>query len=427
MSTFHANTAQSLPPEIVKHMVHAAVQAMVPSRHYSWLIIGGGLHGTHMAARLKKEHGLDLNLGILDPAPSLLHQWRLRSQATGMAHLRSPVVHHLDPDPLNLLHFAKTWKGKIGSGLFINPYRRPSLSLFDAHCEDVLDRYHLNECHISDKALRCKAWDNGVLVATENHGLILADRVILALGSSETMTWPDWAPPSDPRIQHIFDPEITWPDGNKLESYVVIGGGISAGQVALRLMKDGCKVHVVARHKIREHQFDSDPGWLGPKFLNGFHRTVCPEKRRATIKHARNQGSMPPDVRRKLTQARKRGQLIWHEGTVEDLHASDESLNLKLNDGTTLEAHRVFLATGLCSTRPGGPFVDDLVAQGLPISKCGYPLINKALCWHTRIQVMGALAELELGPAARNIIGARHAADRVIKAPEVNRGAISLV
>ncbi|MCH2107642.1 MAG: hypothetical protein MK291_13495, partial [Planctomycetes bacterium] len=34
--------------------------------------------------------------------------------------------------------------------------------------------------------------------------------------------------------------------------------------------------------------------------------------------------------------------------------------------------------------------------------------------WHPRVFVSGALAELELGPTARNIAGARRSADRIV-------------
>ena len=64
---------------------------------------------------------------------------------------------------------------------------------------------------------------------------------------------------------------------------LVAGGGISAGQVSLRLAQEGHHVHLVSRHDLRQHQFDSDPGWLGPKFMAGFTREDDLEKRRAII------------------------------------------------------------------------------------------------------------------------------------------------
>jgi hypothetical protein len=49
-----------------------------------------------------------------------------------------------------------------------------------------------------------------------------------------------------------------------------------------------------------------------------------------------------------------------------------------------------------------------------PFAARGYPIVDKALRWHPRIHVTGPLAELELGPAARNIVGARMTAERLI-------------
>ena len=64
-----------------------------------WLIIGGGIHGVHIAARLLGESGVAPDrLRILDPCDRLLARWRNCAAATGMTHLRSPGVHHLDLD-----------------------------------------------------------------------------------------------------------------------------------------------------------------------------------------------------------------------------------------------------------------------------------------------------------------------------------------
>ncbi|MCG8455952.1 MAG: hypothetical protein MI919_06680, partial [Holophagales bacterium] len=65
----------------------------------------------------------------------------------------------------------------------------------------------------------------------------------------------------------------------------------------------------------------------------------------------------------------------------------------------------------------GGQMLDRLVSElELPCASCGYPVVDPWLRWHPRIQVSGPLAELELGPASRNIAGARRAGDRLIDA-----------
>ena len=203
--------------------------------------------------------------------------------------------------------------------------------------------------------------------------------------------------------------------------WLIVGGGISAGQVALRLMEEGRSVHLVSRHALRQHQFDSDPGWLGPKFMESFSRERDPDRRRALITKARHQGSVPPDIRRTLRRAIAIERLEWHEAEVAGLVARDDGLEVKLCTGGVLTADQLVLATGFASRRPGGAMVDELIAQAsLPCARCGYPIVDPALRWHPRVHVSGPLAELELGPAARNIAGARHAGDRLVEA--VHRG-----
>ena len=75
----------------------------------------------------------------------------------------------------------------------------------------------------------------------------------------------------------------------------------------------------------------------------------------------------------------------------------------------------MLLATGFEPQRPGGALVDRLAEEHrLPCAACGYPEVDTALRWHPRLFVAGPLAELELGPVARNIAGARRAGERLV-------------
>nr|WP_249023480.1 hypothetical protein [Planococcus salinarum] len=49
-------------------------------------------------------------------------------------------------------------------------------------------------------------------------------------------------------------------------------------------------------------------------------------------------------------------------------------------------------------------------------ANCGFPIVNGNLQWDQNLYVMGSLAELEIGPIAKNISGARQAAERIIGA-----------
>jgi glycine/D-amino acid oxidase-like deaminating enzyme len=404
------------------------------SHAFDWLIIGGGIHGVHIAARLIGEGGVPAErVGILDPADALLARWRAFTATTGMTHLRSPAVHHLDLDAWSLKHFAGKRKARK-AGLFASPYGRPSLDLFNRHCDRVIETFGLAERHIRDRAVVCTVDCDGVAIRTAAGLELEARNVVLAIGASEQPQWPDWAPPEHPRVHHVFASNFDgWPCN--VERVAVVGGGISAAQVALRLANEGHAVHLVSRHALRQHQFDSNPGWLGPRFMAGFTRERDLDRRRKMISDARYRGSVPPDIHRALRRAIAAQQITWHEATIDDLVVANNSparpacepnsrLTLRLtNDGRLEDRHapsdldRVLLATGFTPHRPGGAMIDQLIdSAALPCARCGYPKVDAALRWHARVYVSGPLAELELGPVARNIAGARRAGDRLIHA-----------
>lgn len=250
-----------------------------------------------------------------------------------------------------------------------------------------------------------------------DQGELTAARLLLAIGRS-ALHWPEWA--ADGRaagaaIQHIFAPDFSLdglPDWNEL---VVVGGGITAAQVALRLAERWPgTVTILSRHPIREEQFDSKPGWLGPRYQNGFRQTPDYEQRRRMIRAARLRGSMPPDTTRQLRRAVEEARLYFVEAEVTAVAPLlDGRTELICRRGERLTADQTILATGFDPARPGGAWLaDSIAANELPCAPCGYPIVDRLLCWRPGLYVNGPLAELEIGPIAPNISGARQAAYR---------------
>lgn len=388
-----------------------------------WLIIGGGIHGVHIAGRLLKEAGVDPeSLLIVDPGERLLERWRTCTATTGMTNLRSPSVHHLDLDPWALQQYAgkRILKNRL---LFVPPFNRPNLAIFNAHCDQFISDCGLDQLHVKARAIDCSVNCDAVTVELSNGTELTAANVVLAIGASEQPAWPEWASESNAFIHHVFEPNFDqWPSST--EKVIVVGGGISAGQVALRLVDEGHQVHLVSRHAFRIHQFDSDPGWLGPKFMSNFRREMDVDRRRSLITEARHRGSVPPDVHRALKRALKQQTLASYESDIESVIFGDDGVEMRLSGGVLLNAERILLATGFSAQRPGGGFIDNLVrSESLACAQCGYPIVDDALRWHPRIYVSGPLAELELGPVSRNIAGARRAGDRLVKAALSNAAA----
>jgi pyruvate/2-oxoglutarate dehydrogenase complex dihydrolipoamide dehydrogenase (E3) component len=387
----------------------------------SWLIIGGGLHGSHMAIRLLGDLGVPpSSLKILDPEPQLMRQWKRRTHRTGMTHLRSPSVHHIDIQPMSLKKYRwKDSESQMPSS--IPPYDRPSLNLFNSHCDHLVHRYRLEELHVQAFAKKFKVEKDFVRVQLSTGEEIISKKIILAMGMRSPSSLPQWAPKESSRFHHIFQRKPLGIAHEKTERTIVVGGGISAIQTALSSLLRSKQVKLIIRHQLRVHQFDSDSGWLGAKNMRAYSEENCLKKRRRLIKEARHRGSIPPDLKRALKIAEKNGLIDILEDEVVNVQSNNNNVEVYLMSGKKITADNVILATGLETKRPGGALVDQLISdEGLPCAPCGYPVTDWGLRWHPNIHVMGPLAELELGPVARNIAGARRAADRIIDFAEKN-------
>jgi hypothetical protein len=384
-----------------------------------WLIIGGGVHGTHLAAVLIGRVGIDPGgLAIIDPHRDGLAAWDRRAHAVGMEYLRSPGVHNLGLGPMDLITWADARPGWASSEPFMARYLRPSVPVFRAHADAVCSQHGLGLRRIVGTAERIRPWRRRWRVETTT-GRLDARNVVLALGATGHTSRPDWAARLPPgRVSHVFDEEFRREDAPAGTHVVVVGGGISAAQVALSLAgSGGGPVTLLMRHRVRRHMFDSDPTWLGPVRMAEFLSDPDPASRRRTIAASRHRGSIPPELADLLATAVRRGRILVRRAEVADARVRGGAVALDLGSADPLVCDRVVLATGVDPARPGGELVDRVVRDlGLPVAPCGYPIVDPALRWCRGLHVTGPLAELELGPVARNIAGARRAADRLVLA-----------
>lgn len=382
-----------------------------------WLIIGGGLHGTHLSLHLTRVRRVPRDrLRVLDPHAAPFARWDSCTRNAGMGFLRSPYVHHIDLPADSLMHFTDRGEGKALKS-FIDPFMRPSTRLFAAHCRHVVRKQQLDELRIVGRAMGLSAIEGGYRVETES-GSIEAAKVLFALSASEMPLWPGWGralKDGGAPIDHVFDPAFNREEIPAFRSALVVGGGITGAQLAMALAKvNPGNVTLLTPHVPRVHRFDSPSGWMGPRKMEGFCQEPDMACRRATIRSVRHKGSMPAEVRGTLRRAAELGKLSLRVGCVREASASGDAISLVCEDGTTLTADRVVLATGFETTRPGGEWLDRAIADmGLPVAPCGYPIVDRTLRWQDGLYTTGALAELELGPVARNIIGARQAAERL--------------
>jgi glycine/D-amino acid oxidase-like deaminating enzyme len=369
---------------------------MKPLRPLDWLIIGGGIHGTYLSQVLVRRLGFDRDgVRVLDEAAEPLAAWHRHTRACGMTYMRSPQVHHLGLRSDSLRRHARQ-NGRPDA--FIEPYRRPALSLFDDHAHHVIEQGKLAELRIQGRANCIQPTAGGYRVEADG-GAFHARRVLLAPGQP-----PLYRPPWGSGLRHVFAPDFSLA-AQGAGRIAVVGGGATGGQLALALADRGAEVALVSRHRPRRANFDSHPCYLGTRCLAGFARSGIAQRRRI-IASARNPGTVPREVHAGV--AAHAAVRLW-QGEVSN--CTDDGV--QFSDGRRLRADRIILATGFAG-RPGGELVRRAIADlDLPVGADGWPVLSADLQWRPGLCACGRLAELELGPAAGNIAGARMAGRRL--------------
>jgi hypothetical protein len=229
---------------------------------------------------------------------------------------------------------------------------------------------------------------------------------------------PDWAQqcahPS--RFRHLFDLRFSTDDLSPGERLAVVGSGMSAVQAAIGLARvQENPVTLISRRPPEVCEFDSPPCYLGAKCMASFDRTPCPDHRRTLIAEARQPGSVTPPIHAELRAVTREGRLLIRYGSPSASNDRPEGTVLLFEDGEEAGPFDcVLLGTGFQPQRPCGSMLYEAIErEGLEVASCGYPIPQRSLEWAPGLFVAGPLAELELGPTARNIAGARAAAHRL--------------
>jgi lysine/ornithine N-monooxygenase len=281
----------------------------------------------------------------------------------------------------------------------------------------LIDEHHLETRHLQAQATGIEPSADGVVIHT-NRGDVHATNVVLAMGNSDRPSYPAWAwqlKGSGARIDHIFDEAFDPSSIQPRERVAVIGGGITAAQTANKLgAQSHSPVMMLTRRPLEIEEFDSPSAHamfsMSRKSFSSFQRLQDPTQRRQWISEARRPGSVPPYVMAELEDSIARGKVVHQVAEVTGAHTdADGRIVLDTPQGQ-VKVDRVVLATGFERSRPGGALVDDAIKTAhLPVAPDGYPLLDEHLRWHPHVFVTGGLADLQLGPTARNIRGIQFA------------------
>jgi thioredoxin reductase len=386
---------------------------------FEWTIIGGGIQGCTLATYLlKAKRTTTSNLAIIDPHPEPLSTWKRCTNTIEMPYLRSPSIHHLDIDPFSLEKFAKSESGKPYAQ-FYGPYDRPAITLFNKHCESLFNDIQLENSWIQGRVEQLSRIRQHWQIKLSDGTQFESENVVLAMGLSDHPYWPVWANElrnQGAAVNHIYDDDI-YKKAENTEETVIVGGGISAIHTALKLSKiHPGRIKLLTRHPLRIQPFDSDPGWLGPKYMNSFKKVTNFSQRRQMISQARYRGSIPKELNLQTLREERKGRLdiVIDEVTGTSYENGEIKLEIKTK---SIVANRILLATGFHATPPGFDWLTSTIeSEGLRCASCGYPIVSEnSLEWGQNLYVIGALAELVIGPVSRNISGARRGAEKIVQ------------
>ncbi|ADD07653.1 uncharacterized protein Nmag_4134 (plasmid) [Natrialba magadii ATCC 43099] len=392
------------------------------TRKFGCTIIGGGIHGTYLAQRLIEDTSFDSSdICIVDPRDRLLASFREKATACGMEALRSTFVHHVGTEPFGLESFAEANDREDELVPTVDYPPRPSLDLFLDYAEHVIDRKDLDSLHRRAAVDRIheRSGETGLRLET-TVGPIDTQHCVLAIGHGGRYRWPDWTTDLD-RVEHVwdgFDPDAS------VDRTIVVGGGITAAQLACELSKTQ-SVALLSRHPLEWEVSEADPSWINWSHVEENLHVHPPGSRERfeVISAARNTATVPPSLYTEFENRIDDGVLTLSQGAVDSATNKDESVRLSLDHGLQVLGDRVVLATGFEPVFDH-PFADR-IANELDLARGhrGMPVLDDdTLAWRcddsrfVPLYVSGALALGSVGPYAPNIPGARRAGDRITAA-----------
>ncbi|MGH3943217.1 MAG: FAD/NAD(P)-binding protein [Pseudonocardiaceae bacterium] len=387
----------------------------VPSEHEQWdlAVIGAGPHALTLCSYLLRLcPQLHERLVVVDPG-GWLSSWQYRLDALGIDRLRSHYTDHPHPDPYALWQFSRGHPQQQ-----LGMHYTPGTALFADFCRTLVTDLGLGQVLRRGRAERIDTDPQGLCVNLADGTAVRARKVVFA-ANPVVPRLPAWAsglaaqaPPG--RIVHTeqLDVRELSLEGERI---LVLGSGLTAGQLTLHALAEGAHVVMATRDTLRVSVFDVRGCWQGPPCLRGFHTEPDPRRRLQWLQTALPGGSLTPLVAQTLREAAAQGTVELVEGcAIPGAVWSDDQWQITTGD-RIWEVDRIWLATGTTLGVDATPLLDGVAAQR-PIKEAGgLPMLDRACRWPgTSLHVMGGLAGLQLGPFARNLIGARMGAERIV-------------
>ncbi|MBD2449580.1 SidA/IucD/PvdA family monooxygenase [Nostoc sp. FACHB-152] len=383
-------------------------------------IVGAGPHALTLTTHLlQKRQSIRGKFWVFDPSGMWMSRWKQQFAALEIPHLRSPAVHHPDPNAFALRKFAESRPHELFA-----PYDLPGTQLFEDFCQNVIQAWQLPQV-IPSAVKSIEPLPHPVRsqfrLCLQDGQEVTARRVVLATGSAQRQI-PDW----------VNEIQTTYPEDRLCHSQtidlrklqlagkrvLIVGGGLTSGHLAVGAISRSAKVHLLIRRRLAEKLFDAEPGWLGPKYLKEFFAQSDWLQRLTMIQQARNGGSMTPAIATQLRRQVRNGNIRIDENCqIIKAQWLGENWRVQCSDGSQHECDYIWLSTGTKFDVTTEPLLKNILeAYPIPIVK-GLPVLDTCLRWPgCELFIMGGLAALQVGPTARNLSGARMACEKIVPA-----------
>ncbi len=399
------------------------------------VVVGGGPHALAVLAALAaRPEPWPQSVVVVDPHERWTQAWDEKLSRLVLDRLRSPQVHHPGPRPMQLRDLVEARPETEQLTLRRPENERVPTPLGMRTLVDELvaglgpvdwivgrvARIELPAGTDGAGNLDPGDVDPPAIVRLSDGRPLHADAVVLAHNPSVPRI-PDWAESLvDAGIaKHASTVDLrTEPLAGR--HVAIVGGGLTGACLALETIRGGGRATLLTRGPLRPRPYDVDASWLGPRRLTEFQAAGFAE-RRAMIDVARDGGTMPPRVLEELRVAAAdpgSGLVVREtvpvETEVRALLAGIDDEACAASAAPAVDA--VWLATGFANDVATDPLVAPLVAAGdIPVYD-GLPEVTPELRLPgTPVFVVGPYAALGVGPASRNLSGARPAAAAVAR------------
>lgn len=389
-----------------------------------------------------------LRVCVIDPSAKWLSNWNENFETLRIQHLRSPAMGHPDMfDDNSLLAYACR-HGRYNDDLFdsgccdrkdllglgqtqVGLWKLPSTRLFNDFCDELVCRLPHTLLHgkvvdideTSDGGYKITWCDQNTLPRyTFARNIVLATGMlgcpVVPRGLVHCPKTVFWNDPGAMPTPKCLD--------KKPQQVLVVGGGLTAVQAALRVVQDGHKCVLCSRRPLQEKHFDIPVEWFDRRktnlHLSGLYHSEI-ESRLQLLKETRDGGSVPSVYMQQIRENKKN--LICCFGDVK--YVDDDEVNKTSDDCVTVvvdgvyhKFHKIILACGVAPDFSSHPVIAKLLSKWPISTHGGLPDLTQDLQWNTsnraNVFVVGAMAALQVGPDAGNLMGMRRAARVVASA-----------